>query len=78
MDSVLTSAFTIFVSGAVLWLWVWSTNKLHGRRYLPFPPGPKPWPIIGNILDLPVRHAAKVYLEWAIRYNSELIHRLEI
>lgn len=61
---------TTFVGGAILWaLWVWS--KPRALRH--FPPGPKPWPIIGSLLDIPVGHAAEVYFDWGVKYDSESI-----
>ncbi len=73
MNSTSTPAFTILASVALLWaLWVWSKR----RPVRHFPPGPKPWPIIGNLFDIPVHYAADVYLEWAAKYNSESIHPL--
>ncbi|KJA16390.1 hypothetical protein HYPSUDRAFT_58252 [Hypholoma sublateritium FD-334 SS-4] len=71
MSSVLTTAFVVLACGAVLLaIWVWS--KPRALRH--FPPGPKPWPIIGNLLDIPVHHAANIYLEWAVKYNSNILH----
>ncbi len=71
MNSVLTPALTTFICGAILWaLWVW--NKPRALRHFQ-PPGPKPWPIIGNLLDIPVGHAGDVYLDWGVKFNSESI-----
>ena len=41
------------------------------KKHLPYPPGPKPKPFIGNILDLPTDDAPNVYIEWGKKYNSE-------
>jgi hypothetical protein len=40
-------------------------------KHLPYPPGPKPKPFIGNILDLPTEDLPNVYIEWGKKYNSE-------
>ncbi|ETW77249.1 cytochrome P450 monooxygenase 26 [Heterobasidion irregulare TC 32-1] len=37
---------------------------------LPCPPGPKPLPLIGNILDIPKRAPWEVYAEWANQYGD--------
>ncbi|KAI9507177.1 cytochrome P450 [Russula earlei] len=40
------------------------------RAPLPLPPGPKGWPLIGNLLDMPNDDFAKTYTEWARMYGS--------
>ncbi|PPQ74460.1 hypothetical protein CVT24_000033 [Panaeolus cyanescens] len=39
-----------------------------------FPPGPKPRPIIGNLLEIPLKNASSIYLNWSKEFNSSLIH----
>ncbi|KJA16391.1 hypothetical protein HYPSUDRAFT_193237 [Hypholoma sublateritium FD-334 SS-4] len=72
MNSALTIAFSALASGVVVLCALWAWNKSHTIRH--FPPGPKPWPIIGNLLDIPMRHAANVYLEWSVKYKSHILH----
>ncbi|KAF7357531.1 Cytochrome p450 [Mycena sanguinolenta] len=43
------------------------------RRYLSFPPGPPPYPIIGNLLDLPTKLPWVTYTKWGIQYG-DLVH----
>ena len=43
----------------------WFANVKHG----PFPPGPEPRFIVGNLYDLPSSDAAYTYAEWGRRYN---------
>ncbi|KDQ55433.1 hypothetical protein JAAARDRAFT_37446 [Jaapia argillacea MUCL 33604] len=41
------------------------------RRFgLPYPPGPKPLPIIGNLCDLPKENESATYFQWAQRYGD--------
>lgn len=42
---------------------------------LPYPPGPPPRLIVGNLFDLPKARTHLVLAEWSKRYNSTLIHR---
>jgi hypothetical protein len=39
------------------------------RHALPFPPGPKGFPIVGNALDMPSRNPWLTYWEWGIKYS---------
>uniref|UniRef100_A0A8H8CI81 Cytochrome P450 n=1 Tax=Psilocybe cubensis TaxID=181762 RepID=A0A8H8CI81_PSICU len=68
------SALTLAVATLLI---SWAKRKLLEtiyRKRHPYPPGPKPMPLIGNMLDFPAQHAAKVYLEWEKTYNSPLLH----
>ncbi|KAG9220037.1 hypothetical protein CCMSSC00406_0007897 [Pleurotus cornucopiae] len=40
----------------------------------PLPPGPKPFPIIGNLLEMPTEQPWLVYDSWFKKYNSDIIH----
>ena len=40
------------------------------RTRLPLPPGPKPWPIIGNALDMPTIKPWEQYREWCKTYSG--------
>lgn len=42
---------------------------------LPCPPGPKPLPLIGNILNIPKRAPWEVYAEWANQYGELHLRR---
>ncbi|EIM84826.1 cytochrome P450 [Stereum hirsutum FP-91666 SS1] len=37
------------------------------------PPGPKGWPIIKNILDIPAEYQWKTFLKWSREYRSDVI-----
>jgi len=39
-------------------------------RSLPLPPGPKPWPLIGNLFDMPLDHPWSVYASWTKQYGA--------
>jgi hypothetical protein len=40
---------------------------------LPLPPGPKGYPLIGNLFDLPVNKAWLVYAEWSKIYGGPFV-----
>jgi hypothetical protein len=40
---------------------------------LPLPPGPKGYPLIGNLFDLPVDKAWLVYDEWSNIYGESFV-----
>ncbi|KAF7374571.1 O-methylsterigmatocystin oxidoreductase [Mycena sanguinolenta] len=44
------------------------------RRPLPFPPGPSPYPIIGNLCDIPTKLPWVTYRKWGIQYGSDIVH----
>ena len=37
---------------------------------LPLPPGPKGYPLIGNLFDMPVHKPWEVYDEWSMTYGK--------
>ncbi|KAJ8501740.1 hypothetical protein ONZ45_g12030 [Pleurotus djamor] len=52
----------------------WTFLHRRARSKLPLPPGPKKYPIIGNLLDLPSEFEWFKYLEWSKEYGSDVIH----
>ncbi|EPT02822.1 hypothetical protein FOMPIDRAFT_54955 [Fomitopsis schrenkii] len=39
------------------------------RRRLPYPPGPRGWPIVGNIFDIPTEYQWKTFAQWGEKYG---------
>ncbi|KAJ7218143.1 cytochrome P450 [Mycena pura] len=48
-------------------------SVLSNRRTKRFPPGPRGWPLIGNVLDIPSEYPWKVYRQWGREFNSDII-----
>ncbi|KAF5321938.1 hypothetical protein D9619_001235 [Psilocybe cf. subviscida] len=54
---------------AVAYLW------LKRRNYgLPLPPGPKGWPLIGNVFDMPMSRGWEVYHKWCKELGTGLLY----
>ena len=45
-------------------------DKRRNPSGLPLPPGPTRLPILGNLLDVPVRTSWETYASWAKRYGQ--------
>ncbi len=43
------------------------------RRGLPYPPGPRPLPIIGNLLDIPMESSWFTYSQLAKKYGASYV-----
>ena len=50
---------------------VWLLKKfLFSKARTPSPPGPRPLPIIGNVLDVPQKEPWVAFTEWGKRYGE--------
>ncbi|KAK7678433.1 hypothetical protein QCA50_018493 [Cerrena zonata] len=64
MDSV--PFFAVFLCAFILLKWLKQTSK----STLPLPPGPKGYPIIGNLLQMPSTTPWKTFREWSKLYGD--------
>ncbi|KAH8110331.1 cytochrome P450 [Phellopilus nigrolimitatus] len=48
-------------------------KKRRKSEILPFPPGPSPWPLLGNLLDMPRTREWETITEWS-RIYGEVVH----
>ncbi|KAJ6512839.1 cytochrome P450 [Mycena sanguinolenta] len=44
------------------------------RRHRPFPPGPSPYPLVGNFCDIPTKLPWLTYTKWGLQYDSDIVH----
>ncbi|KAF9553643.1 hypothetical protein CPC08DRAFT_767375 [Agrocybe pediades] len=52
----------------------WDLRKFFSRPRLPYPPGPKLKPLIGNTLDISIVKSVETYKEWSEIYKSDIVH----
>src|SRR6266852_6221884 len=72
MQSLLINAIDCLAVSLFLYLLV--VFRDHRRRGgLPYPPGPPPWPIIGNILDIPKDTPWTAYVDMSRKYGTHNI-----
>jgi hypothetical protein len=51
----------------------WAIRDHRRRRGLPYPPGPRSLPIIGNLLDLPKEFAWLAFTSFSEQYGTILL-----
>ncbi|KAI0264172.1 cytochrome P450 [Gloeopeniophorella convolvens] len=64
-----------FLLSAYIFSALWDHRR---RRGVPYPPGPRAWPIIGNMFDVPKRSAWASYAEMSKKYASGDVIYLQI
>ncbi|KAF8895095.1 hypothetical protein BD779DRAFT_700974 [Infundibulicybe gibba] len=71
MNSPLISLLALLVAGYICKRYLWLARR---RSRLPYPPGPKPKPLIGNALQIPTQTPWLTYAKWAEIYQSDILH----
>jgi hypothetical protein len=68
MQFLLINAFDCLAISVFLYILV-SLRDRRRRGGLPYPPGPPPWPIIGNLLDIPKDTPWSTYTDMSKKYG---------
>ena len=73
-QSLMAAAITLVLS-VLLAFALWKITKRLPRPNLPLPPGPRGWPIIGNLFQIPRDFEHETYHGLALRLDAHV--RLE-
>lgn len=57
------------LAGVLVILFLWSYKPKHAGT---LPPGPKPFPVLGNVRDLTAKELWLTAAKWAKEYGEEL------
>lgn len=74
-SAILTLMFayltTIFLLTSLILLIIkrWWVRKADPLKSLPHLPGPRSWPVIANLLDIPTRRPWEAYARWKQTYG---------
>lgn len=64
-------------AGALAAALLWKTLQSPKQR-LPYPPGPKAYPIIGNLLDIPTKYSWRTYNQLVHIYGASVQALIQI
>lgn len=73
MEMTLHPYVWLFPLFAFLIHWIRRQSKSPFSR-LPLPPGPKPLPILGNLLDMPSQFIWEIYDKWYKEFGVSVTH----
>lgn len=75
MATLLSSLGVGFLVTVVLFfVYSYVQDKRRNPAGLPYPPGPKGYPIIGNLFDIPSVFIYKRFREMSRELNSDIVH----
>lgn len=73
MSSFIPSSLTHYAIILVFTLTAYCAYRLSTSTRPHFPPGPKPAPLIGNILQVSAEHPELLFQRWASKFGSFII-----
>ncbi|KAL1718354.1 cytochrome P450 [Schizophyllum commune] len=65
---------TLATLSAIAATFAFVAYAIRRRHRAPLPPGPKGWPIIGNLLDIPSTYEWEKYMQWARELRTDILH----
>ncbi|KAJ3557799.1 hypothetical protein NM688_g1273 [Phlebia brevispora] len=71
--TTMADGLTVFVL-LLIGTFVYFVDAAKRQRSVPLPPGPKPLPLVGNLLDLPKEQPWFTYRDWANKYGSDILY----
>ncbi|KAF4605998.1 hypothetical protein EYR38_000043 [Pleurotus pulmonarius] len=74
VTSALQDPLILFLLTILGIMYFWKLFNAPSRSRLPLPPGPKKYPIIGSLLEMPSSEEWVKFAEWSKEYNSDIIH----
>ncbi|KAG9222062.1 hypothetical protein CCMSSC00406_0008047 [Pleurotus cornucopiae] len=74
VTSALQDPLILFLLAILGIMYFWKLLNAPSRSRLPLPPGPKKYPIIGSLLEMPSSEEWVKFAEWSKEYNSDIIH----
>jgi hypothetical protein len=73
-ESLVFLRLAAFILAFVIASALYALYTSQQKKRLPLPPGPRPWPILGNALDLPSESSWLTYTEWKKTYGKLTPH----
>jgi hypothetical protein len=63
----------MLITCLLLFAGIYLRAKLAKQHGLPYPPGPRPLPLLENLLDVPRLRPWLTYTEWAKKYGKFML-----
>lgn len=58
------------VFGAICLFYAYTIKQKEARKLRPYPPGPAPLPLLGNLLDIPSSYQHLTFAKWSERWGK--------